>query len=121
MALYRCSSPSGGGGSSCASGTTNAAAANAAITINTGLSEIHQFVWFATATNNAYQNILTYDENMGSYYTAAAVPQGSVFKRAIGQVAQNAAPAINSINGGTIVINTATGYGAVGAGYWFAC
>ena len=115
--------PSNGGGGSAKSGTTNATAAGGTLTIDTGLSEVNQFVWFATQAANNKQCIVTYDKDMGNYYTAAvpAVNQGN-FKRAIGSTPQSQVPVITSISGGTVVVSMATGscYGNCNAGYWFA-
>ena len=124
MALYRCSSPSGGGGGSYVGGTTEATVENTSLTINTGLSSISQFVWFATQAANNKQCVITYDSNMGNYFTVC-VPATNAgnFKRAIGSAPIAQVPALTSITGGTVVLAMATssGFGNVNTGYWFAC
>lgn len=111
---------SSGGGA--ASDTTPAMSAGGIYEIDTGLSEVHRFVWFATTVSNNMQNILTYDSTMGNYFVGCCPANfGGYFKRAIGpNAAAQTSPGITSISGGKVSIQTATSYGNVQQGYWYA-
>ena len=103
-------------------GTTPAMSNGDTYEIDTGLSSISQFMWFATTTANNMQNVLTYDSAMGAYFTGCCPANfGGYFKRAIGPNSAAASyPGITVLTGGKITIKTSTSYGAVQAGYWFA-
>ena len=127
MALYRCSSPSGGGGSSAVSGTTPATSNSGTITINTGLSPINRFVWFATASNTQYkmQSVITYDRDLdaNTFDVAEVAANYGYHKRTIGAATDASLASLTSMsNSGTVVITTASGTAAgnVAQGYWFA-
>lgn len=120
MAILKVDYGSIGGGGTAKSGTTPAMSSSGTYEIDTELSEVHRFMWFATSTANNMQNILTYDSSMGDYFVGCIPANyGGYFKRAF-SVATAQCPSITGISDGKVSIQTATSYGNVQQGYWFA-
>lgn len=111
------------GGGSAKSGTTNATSVNEQIAIDTGLTSISKFVWFAMNNNNNAQQIITYDADLGSVFTTAFPATSAGYcKRPIGSAVTSTNPTVVSVSGGTITIKMASGsgYGNCKAGVWYA-
>ena len=112
------------GGGSVKSGTTEAVAASGTLTIDTGLSQINQFVWFAECAGQAGKLVVMYDRNAdsGKYTSSRIQTSQGTYNGAIGASPTAYLPSLYSLSGGTITIKTPTAanMGAASAGVWFA-
>lgn len=124
MALFRCSSGSGGGGGNIKSGTTEATTtASQEITINTGLSQINKFVWFAKKTTASNLDMVVYDRNVGASnftYASAGRYQGE-YNVAFKTSGNTYTTVMKSVSGGTVTLIASSNVNyKVDAGYWYA-
>lgn len=120
MAYFRCSQSGGG---NIKSGTTAATSRNTDIVIDTGLSSVSKFVWWAKRTGTyAHIQIVMVDNAIYSnkYNANCLGTSASASNVAFGTQTQNTCM-VKSISGGVVTLNTFNStYCDVQAGVWYA-